>query len=291
MIIVMTALLLVVGCDSVVPEGKEQLVVEGWIDAGKPLPPIRIALSRKAEVPLSAPGEAPPELDVEMMIGGVLVPYERNPQSVFEYLPLAPDDLVATEEATFTLTIDGPHSSASASGHIPKQIFLEDVFLRIPDTPISAVLVDSLDIGLDSLNLAVNASTGYIYPVEVDVFWSGVETDDWIEIRLDPVTAFSSSLIDFFLLPTQVFPENRAVVTEPGSRRWSGVYAIPVPYSDSPLPEHTLRVTLLRGDQRFANYATSRTAPERREPVSNVNGGLGFVGGVSIDSIRVNVRK
>ncbi len=279
-----------VGCDSVVPEGTEQLVVEGWIDAGKPLPPIRIALSRTADIPLSEPDQIPPELEVLMTIGDVQVPYARNPESVFEYLPIAANSMIAEEGNSFGLSINGPQTSVSAFGQIPRRIFLDEVFLHIPDSPISAVLLDSLDIGLDSLNLAVNASTGYIYPVEVDVSWTGVESDDWVEIRLDPVTTFSSSLIDFFLLPTQVFPENRATVSELGGRLWSGIYAVPVPSSDSPMPNHTLRVTILRGDQRFANYATSRTSPERREPESNVNGGLGFVGGVSIDSIRVPVR-
>jgi len=127
--------------------------------------------------------------------------------------------------------------------------------------------------------------------VDVEVVWSNDGYDGWVEARLDPVTSFSSSIIDFFLLPSQVFIESNAVSDDGATRTWRGVYAIPVDTEDAPMPDHELDVVLLRGDARFARFATSRDAPERREPAGNVNGGLGFVGGISVDSTRVSVQQ
>jgi hypothetical protein len=141
----------------------------------------------------------------------------------------------------------------------------------------------------------VDARNGFIYPVQVDLTWDPPSTGDdaaveyWIETRLEPRTSFSSSIVDFFLLPKQVLPENQARPDDSDARTWRGVYAVPVDEANEPVPEHDLRVFLLRGDQAFAKFETSRDSPERREPDSNVSGGLGFVGAVAMDSLSLIV--
>jgi hypothetical protein len=193
----------------------------------------------------------------------------------------------------FNVRVDG--DKASASGTIPPRITLRDVSVTIPDEAIEAVLLDTLDIGIDSLDLSLDARQGFIYPVQVSLEWDAPASDTegespfWIETRLEPRTRFSSSIIDFFLLPKQVLPENAVDRTSAGSLSWSGVYAVPVEQATTPLPEHGLQVFLLRGDQFFANFETSRDNPERREPESNVVGGIGFVGGISLDSLSLTV--
>lgn len=291
MIVVMMSLaglLTVSGCDSVTPGHRSTMVVEAWFDTASPLPPIRISTTRAVSEALT-PEAAPADTRVEISMGNHTVAYTRSPDDPLSFIPLDAEGLLAAEGDRFDVRIDAPGSSVRASGTLPPPIHLRDVRVSAPEKPISVVLIDSLDVGLDSLNLAVNATTGFMYPVQVSLTWENDAFDGWIETRLQPDNAFSSSLIDFFLLPSQVFPESSARVVDEESLSWEGVYAIPVTDADSPLPPHSLRVVITRGDDRFARFITSRDAPDRREPDSNVNGGLGYVGGISTDSTRVDV--
>jgi hypothetical protein len=63
------------------------------------------------------------------------------------------------------------------------------------------------------------------------------------------------------------------------------VYAVPVESGTAPLPRHRLTTSLTRGDTSFASFAQTRTDPDRREPISNVEGGLGVALAVSVDSL------
>ena len=263
-------------------------MVEAWIETDAPLPSIRVTSTRATRDPLT-PSPAPEGTVLNVTVGNQDVAYERDSNDPLRFLPLAAPAVSAGER--FVLQLEAPNRSISASGMLPPPIAARDVHVSYPADPISVVLVDSLIVGLDSLNLAVSATTGYIYPVQVSISWEDEGYDGWIEARLQPDASFSSSLIDFFLLPSQVFPEDGATPTGNGLLEWEGVYAVPVPEADSPFPDHSLRVVLTRGDDRFARFLTSRDAPDRREPVSNVNGGLGFVGGVSMDSVRVDVSR
>jgi hypothetical protein len=51
------------------------------------------------------------------------------------------------------------------------------------------------------------------------------------------------------------------------------------------LPRHNLTTALVRGDTAFAAFAQTRTDPDRREPISNVDGALGIATAVSVDSL------
>lgn len=278
------------GCDAVGPSHQASLVVEAWFDTDAPLPPIRITSSQSVSQALQ-PVPAPELTHVQVTLRDQTIDYVRSLDDPLWFTPVEPASSLAVNGSPFELTVDAPGSSIVASGLMPPKIRLENVLVSVPDEPISVVLVDSLNVGLDSLNLAVNATTGFIYPVQVSVTWMDADFDGWVEARLQPDDSFSSSLIDFFLLPSEVFLESTASALENGRRRWQGVYAIPVSESNTPLPDHSLRVVLTRGDDRFARFITSRDSPERREPVSNVHGGLGFVGGVSSDSLRLDVHR
>ena len=58
-----------------------------------------------------------------------------------------------------------------------------------------------------------------------------------------------------------------------------------------PLPPHALDVVVLRSGTDYAEYALSRTDPDRREPVSNVADGLGIAVGIAIDGRTIQVRQ
>ena len=278
------------GCDTTLPSHQETLVVEAWIETEAPFPDIRVSSTRPTGDPL-VPIPAPDVLDLNVTVGDHKMAYTRDPSNPLRFHPASDASTQTAAGERFALELETPGASLSASGTLPPPIATRDVRVSFPDDPISVVLVDSLVVGLDSLNLSLIATTGYIYPVQVSISWENLGYDGWIEARLQPDASFSSSLIDFFLLPSQVFPEDSVSLTENGMLHWEGVYAVPVPDADSAFPDHSLRVVLTRGDDRFARFLTSRDAPDRREPVSNVRGGLGFVGGVSMDSVRVSVSR
>jgi len=160
--------------------------------------------------------------------------------------------------------------------------------------PVAAVLLDSLDIGLDSLNISLNTRRGFIYPVQVSIDWLVGDSDSdptyWIETKLNPITAFSSTIVDFFLLPSAIFPEDSARKKDE-LHTWEGVYAVPVDKETDPLPIHDLRVAVLRSSVTYAQFASSLLDPVGREPTTNLTGAVGFVGGISVDSVRVQVTK
>jgi hypothetical protein len=95
--------------------------------------------------------------------------------------------------------------------------------------------------------------------------------------------------LNFFLLSEQVLPESGILPDKLGVRHWKGIYAVPVPRSDSSFPAHELKVSILRGERSFAQFATTRNEPGRRAPVSNVIGGIGFIGGISLHKVRISV--
>jgi hypothetical protein len=148
---------------------------------------------------------------------------------------------------------------------------------------------------LDSLrrdSLDIPAEESYIYPVDVSLQWTtaalapGEDTTHWVRPRLSPDTTESGSrVVNFFLEPVDVRREDQFRRQGQG-RAWTGVYAVPVADSTSSFPRHDLTVSITRGDSTFAAFARSRDDPERREPISNVEGGLGIATAVALDSLR-----
>jgi hypothetical protein len=177
--------------------------------------------------------------------------------------------------------------TARARGQTPPPIDVSEVCVDVPDAPSRAVQVDSLR--RDSLDIP--ADLGYIYPIDVAVRWenqlsiSGADTTYWVRAQLRPdTTQFSSEVVEVFLQPADIRRED-GFAQRTGRYQWRGVYAVSVDSATAPLPRHNLTTALVRGDTAFASFAQTRTDPDRREPISNVDGGLGIATAVSVDSL------
>ncbi|MBO6574842.1 MAG: DUF4249 family protein [Rhodothermales bacterium] len=278
-LIILLALTAVVACDTV-PSQPEALVLEGYVQPGQPLPGIRVSRS----VPLRADRSPEPVAgaSVSTIINGRIVSFAE--QAPGWYLPL--DSTVVQTGDGFSVQVTAEGRTARASGEVPPRLRLDSVRVNTPAEPIAAVLLDSLVVGLDSL--ALPARSGFIYPVEVTVWWQAppaLAGNFWVETSIQPEAAFSSSLIDFFLRP-------RSVLEEPAGQAlsWTGIYAVPVAGREDPMPEHQIRVAAVRGTVDYARFALSRDQADRREPEGNVLGGAGIITGIALDSTRVYVR-
>lgn len=285
-------LFLTEGCDSVFPKDQGSIVIEAYFNAGKPLPRITVKEVAYLTDRISDGQKGVSDAIVSLLLDEQTISYVLSETQKGVYEP-APEfvGIIVEPGAWFQLTVNTEHKTAFASGLIPAIIEIRDIRIVVSDDPVAAILVDTLDIGLDSLNLGLDASTGLIYPVQVSVDWFSAHsaTSSWIETRLEPLNPFSSSIVDFFLLPSQVFREENTTLMEGGLRSWSGVYAVPVESVTRPIPQHQLKITLLRSDEQYARFATSRNDPIRREPATNLIGAMGFAGGISIDSVLVSI--
>ncbi len=285
-------LVLLVGrCDSVQPEAEPLLVVEGFLDTEKPVPALEIRQTRSVRAPYPADeGTAVADARVVLTVDGRRVGFAPDPSRPGRYLPQG--EAFLRPGARFAFSAEWGRQRATAEGALPPPVRIDSLSVQAPPEPVEAVLLDSLN--LDSLGVV--SRQGFIYPVEVSLWWlptpADVSADTlyWVRTQLKPFMTFSSRVVDFFLRPEQIRWEHTIGRDARGRRRWTGVYAVPVETRDTPLPEHRLRVSVLRSGQDYARYASSRDAPERREPVSNVTGGLGIVAGISVDSLVVRVR-
>lgn len=281
---------LVTRCDTVEPQQDDVLVVEAFFEAEAPLPTVLLRRTRSLEASYEpGAGTAAEGANVQLRLGTTVIPYAATPLGG-TYAP-AQTGVMAAARTPYTLDVAWNGQTAQATGTIPPPITLDSVRLRIPDAPVEAVLLDSLR--LDTLG--IDARAGFIYPIEVDLWWTtefveaDADTSYWIETLLQPSASLSSVVVDFFLLPRQVLRERALPRFAQNTRRWTGLYAIPVTRATAPLPPHELKVALLRSGFDYARFATSRDVPDRREPISNVSGGLGIAVGVSVDSLRLQV--
>lgn len=289
-----TSFLLLCRCDTVEPIEDPLLVVEGYLNAGQYLPTLML----RQTTPMSRTYATEyrttvSDADVLVYVDGASITYRPEDDTPGRYEPDSGiDPVLVPPRSAFGLDVRWRDQHATVEGWMPPIIAIDSIQIEIPDDPVQAVLLDSLQF-TDSLR--VRAHEGYIYPIEVSVWWTvdqiDMEQDSlyWIETQLKPYTTFSSALIDFFLLPEQVFQEKNIPFDFMNQRYWTGVYAIPVEERTDPVPLHGLKVTLLRSGRDYARFATSRNAPRRREPVSNVDGALGIFVGISIDSLSIRV--
>lgn len=292
-------LLAIQACDTVQPEKTGLLVVEAYFNADRSLPRVSVHQSSPIDASLAEVKYPVSDANVVVTHNGTVIPYMPVGDSAGTYRPELGKDVVLRALDSIDLLVTREEQRVDGSGRIPPAISITDVNFIAPERAIEAVLIDSLNLGIDSLNVAIIASEGYIFPVEVEVSWNVPEgtltmDDFWIQTRLDPIQKFSSSLLDFFLLSKQVLPEDDIVVTTDPIlgriRRWTGIYAVPVPGPDDILPPHELKISLLRSGQDYARLATTSDAPDRRSPAGNVRGGIGFVGGISVDSLRIPIQ-
>jgi hypothetical protein len=305
-LLLVAALLAWEGCDSVTPEEGALLVVEGFVDAGKPLPALRLRQTRSLDQPYPFDaGTAVADAEVVLTFDGVRTPYRPDAAQPGRYLPASqPDALLSANVAPGAfLTLDARWRTqqATAESRVPPPIRLDSVRVTVPEEPVDGIILDSLFIDpvqLDSLqldSLRTGAVQGLVYLVEVTLSWTvafeevGPDSAYWIRAQLRPFLPTRPVFDDFFFKPEQILSERSVTREDAGRRSWTGVYAVPVEQRDEPLPPHPLRVAIIRSGQDYARYASSRDDPERREPVSNVHGGVGIFAGLSIDSLRVQV--
>ncbi|MEP0546702.1 MAG: DUF4249 family protein [Rhodothermales bacterium] len=251
-----------------------RLVVEAFVETGRPLPAVTIR--RTAD--LDDPAAAPPVADavVTLTLGGEAVGYAPVPGQPGRYAPQRA--LAAASGATLRLEVTALGQRATAASLLPAPITLDSVRVVPAAAPVEAVFADSL--GLE-------VREGFLYPVDVTLYWTAPAADSnadssWVRARLSPPAAFPSAVVDFVLL-TDATRREADLAAGGAVRRWSGVYAVPVDTSDDPLPPHALDVALLRSGPDYARYALSRTDPDRREPVGNVTGGIGIAVGLALD--------
>jgi hypothetical protein len=264
-------------CDVAGPE-PDRIVVEAFVETGAALP--NVVVRRTAS--LDEPDAAPPVSDAEVLLtlDGEPIPYQPVAGVAGTYAPMV--ERASEVGGRFTLDVAWQGQRAVASSRSPTSITLDSVRVVPSAAPVEAVFADSL--GLE-------VREGVIYPVTVTLFWTAPEADTaWVRARLRPPASFPSAVVDFVLRSDETQREAELVdVAGAAMRRWSGTYAVPVETLDDPLPPHALDVFLLRSGTDYAEYALSRTDPDRREPVSNVEGGLGIAVGIAVDGRTVQV--
>ena len=281
-------------CDSIEPSEENLFVVEGFLKAGAPLPLITITRARTlAESPTNAP-VAIDDAVFAMYINNQSIPYAPSGTKPGKYAPVGNVMENVPPRAVFRAEIEWQSMRATTQDIVPPPITIDSVLIKIPNKPVAAVLLDTLRFD----NPEVGARRGFIYPIDVTIQWTSdaetaVDSSYWIETRLIPQTSFSSTVLDVFLLSEEVELENKLVpegATDGTLRRvWAGVYAVSVTDSLSPPPAHNLTVQLIRSTRAYADFAASRNIPERREPISNIDGAIGVLAGIALDSIAFEV--
>lgn len=283
-------LLFSAGCDSALPADPEPtLVVEGFIDAGQPAPPLRLARTLPLQSPYDPASAAIRDAAVALTIGSNVIPYVAVADDPGLFRPAENGDVIANSGTHFVLNVTWNGGQASAEGTVPPPIRLLSADVVVPDQPVSAVLLDSL---LLADSLAVGAYEGFIYPVEVTLRWDAADDPQeryWVRAQLRPYSDFPSTVVDLFLQSEAVFPEADAPTEQADVRSWTGVYAVGVEAEDDPVPDHSLRIAIIRSDRDYARFASSRDTPDRREPISNLTGAIGIFTAISVDSTRVQV--
>ena len=274
------------GCDLTDFEARESVVVEAFVEAQRPLPPVFVrAVQGLGDSTASGIATAQVRLTVDNPSQGERsVAYAPVPGAPGRYEPIGGPD--ATGAGTrFRMTVEHEGVTAQGQSRTPAPIRLDSIVTSVPDEPVEAVRVDSLR--RDSLDIP--ATTNFIYPIDVEAYWTAPDADTaWVRTALRPENQpFTPRIVDFFIQPEAVFQESTAGDTD--VRQWRGVYAIPVAEATDPLPSHRLLVWIARGDAEYASFMAERDDPDRREPPSNVTGGLGVITGVAMDSVEVEV--
>jgi len=268
------------------PVEQQSFVVEAFLETGQSPPAVLLRRTR----PLRASGDSSADVasggQVDLSVGGQSVAYEEARRAPGRYVPAGEPGRIPPR-TSWQLRVQWNGTAARAQGVTPPPIGIAEVCAEVPDEPVRAVQVDS--VRRDSLDIP--ADQGYLYPIEVRVQWRPLSASGhpdstyWVRAQLQPDAApFPSEVVDFFLEPAEIRREDQFAKTE-GRLQWKGVYAVPVDSSDAPLPPHNLTTSLVRGDTAFASFAQTRTDPDRREPLSNVDGALGVALGVSVDSL------
>lgn len=287
-------LLLLCGCDGVEPETEALLVVEGFFETGKPLSQVKISRAVSLNNTSDSTSMHPVEdATFRLNIDGETIHFAHAPDEPGYYVPVHPAFELVPAQVAFEVDIEWKGRRATTQDLMPAPIAFDSVWVNIPDLPVSAILIDTLRLDTPE----VGARRGYIYPVEVTVYWQrldpAIAADSlyWVDTQIRPQVAFSSKVLDVFLLSEEVQPETDISIDMNRRRSWTGVYAVPVEDSLSSVPDHRLTVQVVRGTEAYGSFASSRGAPDRREPISNIDGAIGVIAGISLDSRTVEIQQ
>ncbi|MFQ5568384.1 MAG: hypothetical protein ACE5G0_01840 [Rhodothermales bacterium] len=289
-------------CDTVAPQEDALLVVEAFVDAEKPLPAIRLWQTRPLDQPYPFDeGTAIAGAEMAVMVDAQRMTYQPVDGRPGFYEPAQQGAQPVPSRALLAFEAEWSDQRATATSVVPPALVLDDVAVHVPDEPVDGIILDSLffdPVKLDSLqldSLKTGAEQGLVYLVEVTLRWTvdfpevGADSAYWIRTQLKPLLPSRPTFDDFFFRPEQIRRERSTDRDDRGRRTWTGVYAVPVETRETPLPAHALRVSIVRCNQDYARFVSSRDNPERREPVSNVQGAIGIFVGLSVDSVRVQV--
>ena len=287
-----------IGCDTAQTDYEQELVIESYAFPEGVLPDVKLSTT----LPLDQPngfGDPVPESKVDLRIfnGSVWVGYDSEAPGLF----VAAREFFLEEGDTLQLEVRWNQRFAEATTMIPPAMKVESARVIPGEEAVSGLVLDSLffdplqvdGIRLDTLR--TGATQGYIYLVEVTVHWRADyligdnKSDYWIRTQLSPEDFDRGRLDDYFLRPEQLFQERLVSRDEDGFYEWVGVYAIPVETAQDTLPEHRLRVALIRSTQAYAQFVSGTGSPRHREPSSNIQGALGIFAGVSVDTVTVTV--
>ncbi len=288
---------ILMGCEAVHPEDTSLLVVESYVAAGKPLPPVTL----RRTAPLEAnyhlgQATAANGARVEFMMQDSPIPYTMQGTGV--YAPLEP--VTAIPGAKLDLKVYWGDHVITANSRVPPPVSLDSVSIVVSDTPIPGLILDSVFVDpllVDSLGLralGANAREGLVYLVEATLYWTdNTERDDddwWMRTQLLPRLGQSPRLSNFFLSPEALQLERSAPFANAEQRSWSGAYAVQVPSSSNQMPAHGLRISIIRGTGAYAQFVSGSSNPGESEPPSNVTGALGIFTGLAIDTLTVEVQ-
>ncbi len=281
------ALLLMVAalaCDGSTVDG-DALVVEAFFDVGQPLPDVLVR--RTVGIGGAYPtGEATGVADAEVVvtIAGAALPYAPVPGQPGRYRAATADTVRAG--AAYRVDVRWQGDRAWAETQTPPRLRLDSLRAFPFARAVRAVLLDSLRFD----TLATGAREGFVYPVEVVAWWpsqtSPADTALWVRSQLRPGLQLPGIELVF---PPERIAEEGAIEQGASGRVWRGLYAVPVASAEAALPLHRVRVAFVRGGRAYARYAATRGTPGRREPLGNVQGGIGIVAGVSVDSLTLQV--
>lgn len=272
-----------VACDSEQPPFREDLVVEAYLDTGRPLPDVLVRRTLPPERLATLADAAD-----EGVSDATVVLYDGQRRDTLRPVPGAAGryrspraDTVRAGRA-YDLVVRQVGRQLQATTRPPPRV------LGLRARAVAAAAPErGVDLDLASLGIGSTVANGYFYAVDVEM--------DWVPCP-DPSYVVRANLAPSARGATLFFPTD-AALDEPtagdlvdGRRVWRRRYLVQVEGPEAALPPHRVRVALVRGGDDYRRFVETRRTPSQRSPASNVTGGLGIVAGVSVDSLTLEVR-
>ena len=141
------ATLVVSGCDSVEPTEDNLLVVQGFLNAGAPLPEVTITKAFPLDQHTGANPLGVRDASLVLYINEEPVPYGLSDEQPGIYTPLTNQFDVVPPNAHFRAEIEWLSNKVSTEDFIPPPIAIDSVRIEIPPQPVAAVFTGYLATG------------------------------------------------------------------------------------------------------------------------------------------------